>query len=91
MDTCIVCVSQAIEPFDLGFLLAQSRRNKARWGITGVTFCVRDSSIQALEGERQALTDLCMRIKADPRHHQVEHILPPTSTQVYFQRETWVT
>jgi len=86
-----VYVSQAIEPFELGPLLAQSRCNNARWGITGVTLYVRDSIIPALEGEHQALTDLYQRIKAGPRHHQVEHILTRTITQVCFKRGTWVT
>lgn len=87
MDACIVYFSRVIEPFELGPLLEQSRRNNARWGITGVLLYVRGSIIQVLEGEDQALATLYGRIKADPRHHQVERILHRPLTERLFT--TW--
>ncbi|MBO0951563.1 BLUF domain-containing protein [Fibrella forsythiae] len=87
MESCIVYFSRAIEPFEIGPLLAQSQRNNTRWGITGVTLYVRGSVVQVLEGEDQVLRALYQRIEADPRHHQVEHILTRPITQRLFS--TW--
>ncbi|MBO0953171.1 BLUF domain-containing protein [Fibrella forsythiae] len=86
MDCCIVYFSQAIEPFkpQLTPLLEQSRRWNAEWNVTGALLYVRGNIMQVLEGEQQVVESLFQRIKAAPRHWQVEHILTRPITERLF-------
>jgi hypothetical protein len=75
MLTRIVYLSTAttlLDPADLDAILAASRRNNSRDGITGLLLYDRGSIVQAVEGEAQALTVLMQRIGQDRRHHSVK-------------------
>lgn len=52
-------------------ILAVSRRNNARDGITGFLLFDRAWFFQILEGERQSVTASYGRIEKDPRHSEV--------------------
>mgnify|MGYP001766188714 CR=1 FL=1 len=72
---CLVYVSQATHDFDeseLESLLATSRRNNTATGITGLLMYESRLFMQALEGPRGAVEALFQRIKADPRHTDVQ-------------------
>ena len=57
---------------ELEEMLAESRiRNKAH-GITGVLLLVEGAFLQILEGEKDDVEDLMVRIQRDPRHHDVK-------------------
>ncbi len=60
---------------DIGPILEQSRHNNALDGVTGLlwTDCIR--FIQVLEGSDDAVTATFARIKADPRHQDIEVVL----------------
>ena len=60
---------QPITPEMLEQILAASRRNNAREGITGLLVAGRRRFLQALEGPEQAVLDVYAGIKRDPRHH----------------------
>jgi hypothetical protein len=49
-------------------ILASSRRNNRREGITGLLISDGTRFLQALEGDEAAVTAAYARIKADPRH-----------------------
>ena len=53
-------------------LLRKAQANNQINGITGVLCQGQGVYLQALEGERKAVTDLYARIYADPRHTNVE-------------------
>ena len=50
-------------------ILAQSRRNNARRGITGLLFFDGKRFLQALEGDEATVDATFARIQADARHH----------------------
>ncbi len=52
-------------------ILAASRHNNAAAGVTGVLFHKRPHFIQVLEGSRDVLSRLFLRIAADDRHADV--------------------
>lgn len=55
----------------LAEILAVSRRNNARDGITGILYSDGACFLQALEGPREA-TERCLgRIERDPRHRAI--------------------
>jgi hypothetical protein len=65
-------VSSATQPFtkqELVDLLATSRENNSRIGITGMLLYRGGNFMQVLEGEEQAVRNLYGRICRDPRHH----------------------
>jgi Sensors of blue-light using FAD len=67
----LVYVSSAVKPFlqsELLDLLAKSRENNARLGITGMLLYKDGNFMQALEGEEGAVQALYARIGRDPRH-----------------------
>ena len=67
----LVYISAATQEFtqeDLKELLARSRRNNARVGVTGMLLFHEGSFIQVLEGECQVVEELFARIGRDPRH-----------------------
>ena len=53
-------------------ILAASRRNNARAGVTGALIFNRSTFGQVLEGPETAVEATYARIEADPRHHDVE-------------------
>jgi lipopolysaccharide biosynthesis regulator YciM len=74
----LVYTSTATEPFSkagLVELLTGSVRRNTRAGITGLLLYQSGTFIQALEGEKQALTDLFEKISRDPRHHHVIRLI----------------
>lgn len=67
----LVYVSSAVRNFsrvELVALLAKSRENNARRGITGMLLYKDGNFMQALEGEETAVRALYATICADPRH-----------------------
>lgn len=59
----------------LNGILATSRRNNARDGITGALICREDLYLQLLEGPRHLVTAAFARILHDPRHTEVINLL----------------
>jgi len=53
---------------ELEAILADSRRNNARDGITGMLLYMDGNFIQAIEGPEPAIDDLLARLRRDPRH-----------------------
>jgi hypothetical protein len=67
----LVYVSSATVPFskeELLALLASSRENNHRLGVTGMLLYKDGNLMQVLEGERDTVRGLYARIEADPRH-----------------------
>jgi hypothetical protein len=65
-------------------ILARSRINNARTGLTGLLLYDGVRFLQALEGEEAALTATVTRIKADPRHRAfVELSRIPIETRAF--------
>lgn len=56
-------------------LLKGSVRRNTRAGITGLLLYQSGAFIQALEGEKAALTELFEKISHDPRHHRVIRLI----------------
>lgn len=74
----IVYTSVATAPFgrtELMDLLKGSVRRNTRAGITGLLLYQSGAFIQALEGEKAALTDLFEKISHDPRHHHLIRLI----------------
>jgi Sensors of blue-light using FAD len=74
----IVYTSVATAPFgrtELMELLKGSVRRNTRAGITGLLLYQSGAFIQALEGEKAALTDLFEKISHDPRHHHLIRLI----------------
>ena len=68
----LVYISSAREPIDpemLDSILASSRINNERNGVTGLLVAGTRRFLQALEGPEQAVLDTYARIRTDPRHH----------------------
>ena len=55
----------------VGGILALSKRNNARVGVTGALLFNAGSFAQVLEGERRDVDRTFARIKCDPRHEDV--------------------
>lgn len=67
----LVYASSATRPFaaaGLAELLARSRENNARLGVTGMLLHKDGNFMQVLEGEAEAVRRLFDRIGRDPRH-----------------------
>lgn len=67
----LVYVSSAVVPFtteELLAILAKSRENNARAGLTGMLLYKDGNIMQALEGEERAVREVHARIQRDPRH-----------------------
>lgn len=56
-------------------ILAQSRRNNAPLGVTGMLLHTAGSFFQILEGTPETVEALFTRISADPRHHRITTII----------------
>lgn len=64
----IVYISTAIGAIDTATILATSRRNNARDGLTGLLYTNGKRFLQVLEGEPANVERALARIDADPRH-----------------------
>lgn len=74
----LVYVSSARELFsdeDLKALLAQSRENNQRLGLTGMLLYKDGNFMQLLEGPEDTVMALYARIERDPRHRGVLIVL----------------
>lgn len=64
-------VSSAVNPFsksELRDLLAKSRANNNKLGVTGMLLYKDGAFMQVLEGEEKTVTELAQKIHDDPRH-----------------------
>jgi hypothetical protein len=69
----LIYLSSATVPFskqELIDLLAKSRENNSRLGVTGMLLFKEGKFLQALEGEEETVTGLYNKISLDPRHDQ---------------------
>lgn len=66
--TYISTVNGSLPDAELERILASSRRNNERSGITGLLVFDGKRFLQALEGDRAAVENAFLRIKTDPRH-----------------------
>jgi hypothetical protein len=64
----LVYISSAVGAVDTTPILAASRRNNQRDGITGLLYADGRRFLQALEGEEEAVERAYARIATDPRH-----------------------
>ena len=67
----LVYISSVVGTPDVGAILALSRRNNARDGITGLLYADGVRFLQALEGPKEMVEATFARIHADPRHRAV--------------------
>lgn len=78
MKHCIVYLSSSPESWsdeELRAILAQSRRNNERVGVTGLLLYVEQNFIQVLEGEEAAVRETYRRIAQDDRHRNIIKLL----------------
>jgi hypothetical protein len=62
---------EALKPEDVEQILATSRTNNARVGVTGALMFGAREFLQCLEGSREAVNATYARILRDPRHADV--------------------
>lgn len=62
-------------PSMIGDLLAKSRSNNQRLGVTGMLVYRQPFFMQVLEGDEERIAPLVERIAADPRHTDVTTVL----------------
>ncbi len=67
----VVYISSFVGAVDSASILATSRRNNARDGLTGLLYADGRRFLQALEGNQLPLERTLERITADPRHRAV--------------------
>jgi hypothetical protein len=65
----LVYISSVARTADLASILAVSRINNRRDGISGLLYCDGVRFLQALEGPTLAVETAYARIKQDPRHN----------------------
>ena len=78
MEILLAYSSAATRPFsskDLADLLAVSRKNNEKRGITGMLLYIDESFFQILEGPEQALHTLYETITRDDRHSNVTKLI----------------
>jgi hypothetical protein len=63
---------EALKPEDIEQILAASRTNNARVGVTGALMFGAREFLQCLEGSREAVNATYARILRDPRHADVQ-------------------
>jgi hypothetical protein len=83
----ILYMSRAVHPLsdqELQALLAQSRRDNAKHGITGILFYSHGKIAQLFEGEEAIADELFARIALDGRHsHVVKHVDKPIAARSF--------
>ncbi len=67
----LVYISSAVDKPDIAAILAVSRRNNARDGVTGLLYADGVRFLQALEGPADRVEAAFARIGRDPRHRAV--------------------
>lgn len=67
--------SHALSDEELNALLTASRRNNRRDNVTGLLLYVEGNFFQVLEGSEAKVQALYERIRLDPRHSQVVHLV----------------
>ncbi|MEO5734553.1 MAG: BLUF domain-containing protein [Rubrivivax sp.] len=74
----------ALDGVDAGVaaITRAARLSNARLGITGLLAYDGDTFLQCLEGEQTVLADLLQKLRADPRHRDLEVLAfaPATTT-----------
>lgn len=83
----LVYVSSATTPLDdaaLAALLAQSRENNARGGVTGMLLYKDGNFLQLIEGAEAAVRALHARILRDARHQRVITIIEDRTAERQF-------
>jgi len=65
--------------------LSHYRTLNASVGITGLLLCQRGSFLQVLEGEKDAVCDLYLKIRQDPRHSAVFTIVDAPAQERQFE------
>jgi Sensors of blue-light using FAD len=63
--------SRNFSAIDLKKLLVRARLRNKEAGVTGMLVFHDGTFLQALEGEKYAVLDIFVRIKDDPRHHNL--------------------
>ncbi|MDX1993326.1 MAG: BLUF domain-containing protein [bacterium] len=63
--------SRSMPETELRAILAVSRKNNQKLGVTGMLLYRDGFFIQALEGEESVVDDLYSRIRRDPRHYNI--------------------
>jgi hypothetical protein len=63
--------ASALTSAKIDTIVEQSHRNNPPRGITGLLCFVDDIFVQVLEGGRDAVSELFMKIAADDRHHSM--------------------
>ena len=84
----LVYISSAIVPFtdrQLAELLAQSRENNTRAGITGMLVYKGGNFMQLIEGEDDAIDSLQAKIRQDSRHCGMISLLREPISERLFQ------
>ncbi|MDO8903803.1 BLUF domain-containing protein [Hydrogenophaga sp.] len=61
--------ARSMGPMDIKDILASSRRNNTRLGVTGALCLSNGIFLQCLEGDRMVVNTLYHRILQDARHH----------------------
>ena len=80
----LLYLSGSTVPFtakDLRDLLAKSRENNSKLGISGMLLFKGGNFLQVLEGKKETVVALYEKITRDPRHHQITTLLEETSTK----------
>jgi hypothetical protein len=72
------CPCESLTPPVLSELMALSRRNNAREGITGILLHTEGQFMQVVEGPRAAVDRLMERIHKDTRHEDVRIVMAHT-------------
>jgi hypothetical protein len=83
----LLYLSGSTVPFaekDLRDLLAKSRENNSKLGISGMLLFKGGNFLQVLEGKKETVVALYEKIARDPRHHQITTLLEETSTKRNF-------
>jgi hypothetical protein len=83
----LVYASRATAPFtaaELGALVAASRRNNLRAGISGMLLSKHSRFLQVLEGPESAVAPLYDRIAQDDRHQEPVVLVRESSGQRQF-------
>jgi len=83
----LLYISTALHHFskdDLLELLAKSRQNNAKLGITGMLLYKGDVFQQVLEGPEDAVKSVFAKISADPRHRGIIKVLETVDDERQF-------
>jgi hypothetical protein len=86
--TYVSSAQSELSPADLEQILATSRVNNARDGITGILLYADGNIIQVLEGEASVVRDRYMKIAQDSRHHGAIILLEETIEERAFPEWT---